>query len=61
MRLCCIFNYNPQYSLLVYSAMNKEFDCDSFFGGDTVFQPLKQFNPNELRGSQKYVNAKNAI
>lgn len=57
MKICCVFNYNPLYRLPIYSAMDKEFDCDFFFG-DTVFQPLKAFDPNELKGFKGYIKAK---
>lgn len=55
MKLCCVLNYNPLYHLPIYRVMDKELDCDFFFG-DTVFQPLKQFYPNKLRGLQKFIN-----
>ena len=57
MKICCVFNYNPLYRLPIYSAMDKEFDCDFFFG-DTVFQPLKAFDPNQLKGFKGYIKAK---
>ena len=57
MKICCVFNYNPLYRLPIYSAMDKEFDCDFFFG-DTVFQPLKASDPNQLKGFKGYIKAK---
>lgn len=57
MKICCVFNYNPLYRFPIYNAMGETFDCDFFFG-DSVFEPLKQFNPTELKGFIKYINAK---
>lgn len=51
-RLCCFFNYNPIYRLPIYKAMDTEMACDFYFG-DSVFQPLKQFPPEELGGFQR--------
>lgn len=60
MKLCCVFNYNPLYRLPIYKAMDDFFHPDFYFG-DTVFQPLKQFDPAELHGFKKYVNAKKCL
>lgn len=57
MKVCCVFNYNPLYRLPIYRAMDKEFDCDFYFG-DTVFQPMKSFDPKELKGFKGYIKAK---
>lgn len=57
MKICCVFNYNPLYRFPIYSAMSKAFDCDFFFG-DSIFEPLKQFNPKKLKGFIKYIHAK---
>ncbi len=57
MKICCVFNYNPLYRLPIYSAIDKKFDCDFFFG-DTVFQPLMPFNPKELKGFKGFIKAK---
>lgn len=57
MKVCCVFNYNPLYRFPIYDAMSKEFDCDFYFG-DTVFEPLKKFDANELKGFKKYIKAK---
>ena len=57
MKICCVFNYNPSYRLPIYSAMDKEFDCDFYFG-DTVFQPLKSFDPTELKGFKGFMKTK---
>lgn len=55
MKICCVFNYNPFYRLPIYQAMSKRFDCDFYFG-DSVFEPLKQFNPKDLDGFIKYLH-----
>ena len=57
MKICCVFNYNPLYRLPIYSAMDKEFDCDFYFG-DTVFQPMKAFDAEELKGFKGYLKTK---
>lgn len=40
--------------------MSDTFDCDFYFG-DSVFEPLKQFNPKDLKGFKKYLHAKRWI
>lgn len=54
-KICCVFNYNPLYRLPIYQAMSKRFGCDFYFG-DSVFEPLKQFDPRELEGFVKYLH-----
>jgi glycosyltransferase involved in cell wall biosynthesis len=55
-KLCCFFNYNPLYRYPIYHAMDKELDCDFYFG-DSVFEPLKQFDPHTLKGYKKSLHA----
>ena len=55
-KLCCVFNYNPLYRLPIYQAISENFDCDFYFG-DTVFSPLRGFEPRELKGFKKYLHA----
>ena len=57
MKICCVFNYNPIYRFPIYSEMSEAFNCDFFFG-DSVFEPLKQFDPTKLKGFIKYIHAK---
>lgn len=57
MKVCCVFNYNPLYRYPIYSAMAEKFDCDFFFG-DTVFEPLKSFDANKLKGFKGFIEAK---
>lgn len=57
MKICCVFNYNPLYRFPIYKAMNNELDCDFFFG-DSVFQPLKKFDANELSGFKGFIKAR---
>lgn len=56
-KICCVFNYNPQYRFPIYNKMAEEFDCDFFFG-DSVFQPLKQFDATKLKGFKGFLKAK---
>lgn len=56
-KLCCFFNYNPLYRYPIYHAMDEELNCDFYFG-DTVFQPLKQFPPEQLKGFKKILHTK---
>ena len=60
MNLCCVFNYNPLYRFPIYKAMDDYFHPDFYFG-DTIFQPLKQFDANKLSGFKKYINAKRCL
>lgn len=55
-RLCCFFNYNPIYRYPIYRAMDEELECDFYFG-DSVFEPLKQFAPNTLKGFRVMLHA----
>lgn len=57
MKVCCVFNYNPLYRFPIYSAMAEKFDCDFFFG-DTVFQPLKAFEAQDLKGFKGFIKAR---
>lgn len=57
MKVCCVFNYNPLYRYPIYSAMAEKFDCDFYFG-DTVFEPLKSFDANKLKGFKGFIKAK---
>lgn len=54
-KLCCVFNYNPLYRYPIYRAMSEEMKCDFYFG-DNVFQPLKQFDPDSLKGFRKMLH-----
>ena len=60
MKICCVFNYNPLYRYPIYQAMSNAFDCDFYFG-DSVFEPLRQFEPYELNGFKKYLHSKKCI
>lgn len=57
MKVCCVFNYNPHYRFPIYKSISEEFDCDFYFG-DSVFTPIKQFDPNKLKGFKSYLKAK---
>lgn len=56
-KICCLFNYNPSYRFPIYYEMAKNLDCDFFFG-DSVFEPLKQFDAQKLPGFKSYLKAK---
>lgn len=50
--LCCFFNYNPLYRYPIYHAMDEALGCDFYFG-DSVFETLRQFPPEQLKGYKK--------
>lgn len=56
MKICCVFNYNPLYRLPIFQAMSERFNCEFYFG-DSVFAPLKSFDPADLKGFRKYLHA----
>lgn len=51
-RLCCIFNYAPHYRLPVFQELEKEFDCDFYFG-DKVNTNIKKIDYSNLKGFKK--------
>ena len=55
-KICCVFNYPPLYRYTIYSAMNKEFNCDFFFG-DSVFEPIQAFDVKNLAGYKGTIHA----
>lgn len=56
-KICCVFNYNPLYRYPIYKAMSEKFDCDFFFG-DTVFEPIRQFDAAKLKGFKGFIHPK---
>lgn len=56
--ICCIFNYAPHYRKAIFKKLDKELDC-SFYFGDTIGQPLKKLDYNELKGFVKEVENSN--
>ena len=52
--ICCIFNIGAHYRTPIYSLMDKELECDFFFG-DTVFSPLKTMDYKSLTGYKKTI------
>lgn len=56
-KICCFFNYNPLYRFPIYNALANEYECNFYFG-DTVFEPLKQFDPGKLKGFKKMLQTK---
>lgn len=58
--ICCFFNYNPLYRYPIYQAMGERYDIDFFFG-DTVFEPIKQFDASTLTGFKSFLKAKKVL
>lgn len=57
MKLCCVFNYNPLYRFPIFKAMDDAFDCDFYFG-DTVYQNIERFDPNQLKGFKHFLRSR---
>ena len=56
MKICCVFNYNPLYRLPIFSAMDKELDCDFYFGTSNPRRlPVQSFDPNQIKGFKKFI------
>ena len=55
--ICCFFNYNPLYRYPIYEAMGERYDVDFYFG-DTVFEPIKQFDANTLKGFKGFLKTR---
>lgn len=53
-KICCIFNYAPHYRFPIYKLMDKELDCDFYFG-HTVNSPIKKLDYNRLTNYKKEV------
>lgn len=53
-KICCIFNLAPHYRSAIFKLMDKELNCDFYFG-DHVDTPIKLMNVNELSGYRKTV------
>lgn len=54
-KICCFFNYPPHYRFPIYKAMSEAFDCDFYFG-DTIFEPLRQFDVHKLKGFKRFLH-----
>lgn len=48
-KICCIFNLAPHYRAPIYTLMDKELQCDFYFG-DKVDLPIKQMDYKRLNG-----------
>lgn len=46
-RICCIFNYAPHYRQSIYTMMDKEMNCDFYFGGK-LQSNIKKMDYNQL-------------
>jgi glycosyltransferase involved in cell wall biosynthesis len=51
-KLCAIFNYAPHYRMPIYLEMEKEFNCDFYFG-DQLLTPIKKIEYSKLSGFKK--------
>ena len=58
--VCCFFNYNPLYRYPIYEAMGERYDVDFYFG-DTIFEPIKQFDATALKGFKGFLKAKKVL
>ena len=47
--ICCIFNYAPHYRAPIYTLMDKELNCDFYFG-DSVGTEIKEMDVSSLKG-----------
>lgn len=50
--ICCMFNYAPHYREPIYSLMDKELDCDFYFG-NSAGTPIKEMDLSKLQGFKK--------
>ncbi|MGB5819493.1 MAG: glycosyltransferase family 4 protein [Saonia sp.] len=51
-KVCCIFNLAPHYRAPIYKLMDKELNCDFYFG-NSVNTPIVKMNVEELKGYKK--------
>lgn len=51
-RLCAIFNYAPHYRLPIFEELEKEFDCDFYFG-NKINTNIKKIDYSNLKGFKK--------
>ncbi|MEM8509763.1 MAG: glycosyltransferase family 4 protein [Bacteroidota bacterium] len=54
---CCIFNLAPHYRRPIYTLMDRELQCDFYFG-DSVGTPIAEMDVTELRGYKKTLSRK---
>jgi glycosyltransferase involved in cell wall biosynthesis len=48
-KICCIFNIAPHYNSPIYSQMDRELNCDFYFG-DKLPYPIQLMNYESMRG-----------
>jgi len=53
-KVCCIFNLAPHYRSAIYTLMDKELNCDFYFG-DQVDTAIKKMDVASLSGYKKTV------
>ncbi|MBD1262678.1 glycosyltransferase family 4 protein [Maribacter polysiphoniae] len=51
-KICCIFNIGPHYRTPIFKLMDKELQCDFYFG-DSIGVPIKLMDYTELKGYKK--------
>lgn len=51
-RICCIFNYAPHYRVSIYQLLDKELDCDIYFG-DNVHANIKKLDLQTLKNAKE--------
>lgn len=51
-KICCIFNYAPHYRSTIYELMDKELQCEFYFG-DKVDGKIAELDVNRLNGFKK--------
>lgn len=49
-KICCIFNYPPHYRKNIYSLMDKELNCDFYFGKNVPGSALEEMDCSQLCG-----------
>ena len=53
--ICCVFNYFQHYRTSIYQLMDKELDCDFYFGDKSFGIPIKEGDVHSLRGFGGYL------
>ena len=51
-KTCCVFNIAPHYRSLIYQQMDKELNCDFYFG-DKIETNIKQMDVSTLKGFKR--------
>lgn len=51
-KICCIFNYAPHYRSTIYQLLDKEFECDMYFGNN-INANIKKLDLLILKNAQE--------